>query len=77
MRHAGDPVPVIASGTWEGYIVPEPMGKNGFGYDPIFFVATHGCTAAELAPEVKNRISHRGLALRELLQKLSVIPTHV
>jgi len=71
LRHAGDPTPVIADGTWEGSIVQEPKGSNGFGYDPIFYVTTHGCTSAELPPEIKNRISHRGLALRKLLQKLS------
>ncbi len=71
LRHAEDPVPVIAQAAWEGYIVSEPKGSNGFGYDPIFFVPTHDCTSAELDAEVKNRISHRGQALRKLLQKLS------
>jgi XTP/dITP diphosphohydrolase len=72
LRHADDPIPLIAHGTWEGYIVQEPRGSNGFGYDPVFFVPAYGCTSAELAPEVKNRISHRAVALRGLMQKLAV-----
>ena len=71
LRHAGDPSPVIAQGTWQGHIVDEPKGKNGFGYDPIFYVPDHACTSAELPAKVKNTISHRGQALRLLLQKLS------
>ena len=70
LRHALDASPVIAESSWEGSIVLEPRGKNGFGYDPIFFVPTHACTSAELAPDVKNKISHRGKALQILLQKL-------
>ena len=70
MRHARDPVPLIAQGTWEGRILREPVGENGFGYDPIFFVSTHGRGCAELAPEEKNRLSHRGIALRTLVKKL-------
>lgn len=66
MRHQNDPIPLIYQGTWEGQIVPEPRGKNGFGYDPFFYVPTHQCTAAQLAPEVKNQLSHRGQALRAL-----------
>jgi XTP/dITP diphosphohydrolase len=66
LRHALDPTPLIASGTWEGYIVTEPRGSNGFGYDPIFYVPTHQCTSAELEPREKNRISHRGQALHSL-----------
>jgi XTP/dITP diphosphohydrolase len=73
LRHAGDPTPLIAQGTWQGYIAPEPKGENGFGYDPVFFVPDHDCTSAELAPEVKNNISHRGQALQLLLQKISAI----
>lgn len=72
MRRADDPSPVIAEACWEGYIVPEPKGENGFGYDPVFFVPDHGCTSAELPTEVKNRISHRAGALQVLLQKLQV-----
>jgi non-canonical purine NTP pyrophosphatase (RdgB/HAM1 family) len=66
LRHAGDPTPVICQGTWEGRILFAPRGDNGFGYDPVFYVPTHNCTSAELAPEVKNSLSHRGQALRKL-----------
>ena len=66
LRHAADPTPLIVQGTWEGRILEAPRGENGFGYDPVFFVPTHGCSAAELDPEVKNALSHRGQALRQL-----------
>ena len=71
MRHAEDPTPLICQGTWEGRILLEPRGDNGFGYDPIFYVPTHDCSSAELPPEVKNSLSHRGQALQLLLQALS------
>jgi XTP/dITP diphosphohydrolase len=71
LNHARDATPVIAQGTWEGYLVRSPRGRNGFGYDPVFYVPEHGCTSAELPSEVKNRISHRALALQELLQKMT------
>ena len=71
LRHARDPVPLIAQGAWEGKILCEPTGENGFGYDPIFFVPTHGCASAELPPEEKNRLSHRGIALRTLAGQLN------
>jgi XTP/dITP diphosphohydrolase len=70
MRHAADPFPLICSGSWEGRIATEPCGDQGFGYDPYFYVPTHGCHSAELAPEEKNRISHRGQALQELVEAL-------
>ncbi len=70
MRHAQDPTPLICQGTWEGRITFEPRGESGFGYDPVFFVPTHHCTSAELAPEVKNALSHRGQALRQLVAAL-------
>ncbi len=70
LRHAEDPEPVIAEGTWAGEIVAEPRGANGFGYDPYFFLRDLGKTAAELDPEQKNLVSHRGKALRRLLAKL-------
>jgi len=70
LRHAEDPEPVIAEGTWAGEIVAEPRGANGFGYDPHFFLKDFGKTAAELGPEQKNLVSHRGKALRRLLAKL-------
>ncbi len=66
LRHADDPMPVICPGTWEGRIAPTPAGANGFGYDPIFYVPSHGCTAAQLPADEKNRISHRAQALRLL-----------
>jgi XTP/dITP diphosphohydrolase len=70
MRHAADPTPLICQGTWEGRILEAPSGENGFGYDPVFYVPTHGCSAAELEPAVKNGLSHRGQALRRLRQLL-------
>lgn len=66
MRHARDPRPLICSGTWRGSILREARGDSGFGYDPIFYAPSYGCAAAELPPSVKNKISHRGRALRRL-----------
>lgn len=73
MRHAEDPTPILCHGVWEGVILSEPRGLGGFGYDPLFFVPTHNCASAELSKEEKNRISHRGKAMQELLQKLSAL----
>lgn len=70
LRHAEDPTPLICQGTWEGRILFEPRGDNGFGYDPVFFVPTHNCASAELEPAVKNSLSHRGQALRKLVAAL-------
>jgi XTP/dITP diphosphohydrolase len=70
LRHALDPTPLICQGTWEGRILTTPRGANGFGYDPVFFVPTHACSAAELPAETKNALSHRGQALRQLLAAL-------
>lgn len=70
MRHANDPLPLTAQGTWEGIILKQPVGENGFGYDPIFWVPTHQKASAELAPEEKNSISHRGKALIKLSQMI-------
>lgn len=70
MRHANDPTPLICQGTWEGRILFAPRGSQGFGYDPVFFVPTHSCSSAELLPEVKNALSHRGQALRKLVAAL-------
>lgn len=70
LRHAKDPTPLICQGTWEGRILDAPRGDRGFGYDPLFFVPGCGCTSAELDPETKNRLSHRGQALAQLLQRL-------
>lgn len=70
MKQADDATPLIAQGTWEGFLVETPRGENGFGYDPVFYVPEYGCTSAELPAEVKNTISHRALALRELSEQL-------
>jgi XTP/dITP diphosphohydrolase len=71
MEHADDPTPIICQGTWEGRILQAPQGDNGFGYDPLFLVLEEGCSSAELSPEQKNGMSHRGQALRRLLEALS------
>ncbi|NJO15217.1 MAG: RdgB/HAM1 family non-canonical purine NTP pyrophosphatase [Thioploca sp.] len=71
IHHPNDPMPLICQGTWEGHIIHEPRGENGFGYDPLFYVPTHHCTSAELPPEIKNQLSHRGQALRALQLALS------
>lgn len=73
LRHAEDPTPLIAEGVWEGIAVTTPRGSNGFGYDPIFYVPTHHCTSAELPPETKNRLSHRGQALLRLVAQLQAL----
>ncbi len=70
MRHANDPTPLICQGTWEGRILTTPRGTQGFGYDPVFYVASHACSSAELPPDVKNALSHRGQALRKLVAAL-------
>lgn len=66
MKHANDPFPVIAQGVWEGLILHRPVGVNGFGYDPVFWVPEHNCASAELSADVKNSLSHRGQTLRSL-----------
>ena len=71
MRHAKDPMPLIAQGVWEGRILRHALGNNGFGYDPVFWVDEHQCASAQLAPELKNAISHRSQALRTLTQQLT------
>lgn len=70
VRHAEDPQPVIAEGSWSGRIIAEPRGENGFGYDPYFLLPDLNLTAAELPPEQKNLVSHRGKALRRLMARL-------
>jgi len=74
LRHEKDPTPIICQGTWEGRILRAPQGENGFGYDPVFFVPEKGCSAAELPAEVKNALSHRGQALRCLVERLTGQP---
>ena len=66
MRFPNDPFPVIASGSWNGYITEKPIGKNGFGYDPLFFLPEYKKTSAQITSEEKNKISHRAKALNEL-----------
>lgn len=70
LRHAEDPTPLICQGSWEGRILTVPRGDQGFGYDPLFFIPDCGCTSAELDPATKNRLSHRGQALAQLLMRL-------
>jgi XTP/dITP diphosphohydrolase len=70
LRHAEDPTPLICQGTWEGSLLAAPRGEHGFGYDPIFLVPGRGLSSAELPPDEKNRLSHRGQALRKLLEAL-------
>jgi XTP/dITP diphosphohydrolase len=71
LRHAADPVPLICEGVWRGRLLEAPRGANGFGYDPLFLVPELGVTSAELPPEQKNRLSHRGQALRRLVERLA------
>ena len=70
LRAADDPQPLIAEGEWRGTILDAPRGRRGFGYDPVFFDPENACSAAELEPAVKHRISHRGRALAALRQRL-------
>jgi XTP/dITP diphosphohydrolase len=70
VRHADDPQPIIVDGSWYGEIVDQPRGEGGFGYDPYFFLPEFGKTSAELSAEQKNRISHRGQALAQLVDIL-------
>ncbi len=70
MEHDKDPTPLICQGSWEGRILHQRQGEGGFGYDPVFYVPTHDCASAELAPEQKNQLSHRGQALRKLVEAM-------
>ena len=71
LRHALDPTPIVCAASWEGRILNAPAGTEGFGYDPLFYVAEYGCSAAELDPAVKNKISHRAQASVKLYDALS------
>ncbi|SRR5690554_487727 len=71
MRHAQDPTPLICHGSWEGSILTEPRGTGGFGYDPLFWLPDSGCSVAELPAEQKNQQSHRGKALRQLMEQIA------
>lgn len=73
LRHARDPVPVLCDARWEGRILEFPRGTGGFGYDPVFYVPAHDCSAAELSPATKNASSHRGQALRALVSRLDAL----
>ena len=73
VMHADDPHPLIADGEWHGELIDAPRGTGGFGYDPFFFFAEYNMTAAELAPDIKNGISHRGKAMQALAEKLRVL----
>lgn len=72
VKYATDPQPIIAEGCWHGEILTTPRGEGGFGYDPLFLDIASNQTGAELPLEVKNRISHRGQALQQLLQKIQL-----
>jgi XTP/dITP diphosphohydrolase len=72
LNHADDPQPLIAEGEWHGEIALQPSGENGFGYDPLFWLPESGKTSAQLEREQKHDISHRGKAMKLLLQKLQI-----
>jgi len=71
LRHANDPTPLMCAASWEGKILQAARGEQGFGYDPVFFVPEHNCSAAELDPAIKNQISHRAQASRLLFDAMS------
>jgi XTP/dITP diphosphohydrolase len=70
VNHTEDPTPLVAFGSWSGVIAPSPSGMDGFGYDPIFYIPSEQCTAAQLPATIKNSISHRAKALKQLQQLL-------
>jgi XTP/dITP diphosphohydrolase len=71
LRSEEDPIPLIAHGQWHGFILEEQRGSGGFGYDPVFFVPTHDCSAAELSATEKNTISHRAQAMANLIEQIN------
>lgn len=73
MRNELEPAPLLCHGVWEGEILQEARGDKGFGYDPVFYVPTHECSAAELSQQEKNTISHRGQAMEQLVEMLEEI----
>jgi XTP/dITP diphosphohydrolase len=73
VRHADDPQPLIAEGEWHGEILPAPRGDAGFGYDPLFYLPEFDMTAAELDADTKNRVSHRGRAMQQLIERLPAL----
>jgi XTP/dITP diphosphohydrolase len=70
VRHVEDPAPLLATGRWDGQILKNPAGGGGFGYDPLFLVPGQGCSSAELPAKIKNRLSHRGQALSEMMKQV-------
>ena len=72
LQHAEDPLPIICEGRWQGRILHAQQGENGFGYDPLFYVAQHQCSSAELPNEIKNQLSHRAQAMQLLKKQLSL-----
>ncbi len=72
LQHANDPLPSICEGRWQGRILHAPEGEHGFGYDPLFYVAEHDCSSAQLPSSLKNQLSHRAQAMRLLKQQLSL-----
>ncbi|MEM8593833.1 MAG: RdgB/HAM1 family non-canonical purine NTP pyrophosphatase [Pseudomonadota bacterium] len=70
VSHADDPTPLVVTGAWHGNILDAAQGEHGFGYDPLFYVEAHNCSSAQLEPSVKNAISHRGIAMQQLLPAL-------
>ena len=75
VRHADDPQPIIAEGEWHGSILAAPRGKDGFGYDPLFYLTEHQMSAAEMGHAAKNELSHRAQAMRLLVGRLKTPPT--
>ncbi len=73
MQHENDPTPIICHGIWQGTILTAPQGEQGFGYDPLFWVEEHKMSSAQLPREIKNQLSHRGQALKQLVDKLATI----
>ncbi|WP_391089021.1 XTP/dITP diphosphatase [Vibrio sp. NH-UV-68] len=71
MRHENDPTPIVCHGQWQGRILTEAHGENGFGYDPVFYVSEDNCASAELEPARKKQLSHRGKALQQLFAILA------
>jgi len=77
LRHANDPTPIICQGSWEGRIATAPAGESGFGYDPVFYVPSEQCVAAELTADTKNKLSHRGKALAALIEQFKKNPQYM
>lgn len=73
LMHADDPLPLVAEGRWHGRLITAPQGQGGFGYDAHFWLDELACTAAQLTPEQKNALSHRGQAARQLVQRLKTV----